>query len=102
MDEGETGTDPEHNSRPNSGRVADMSTIHHTSTKTESCHVMDAGYIDNVPDEHPTNHNTTGLHRGTQKVTMETSHKHQEVERIRNCTTHNGLQPRVMAFFIPQ
>ena len=62
MDEEETGTDPRHNSRPNPGRVADMSTIHYTSTKTESCRVMDAGHNDNVPDENPTNLNTTGLH----------------------------------------
>jgi hypothetical protein len=62
MDEEETGTDPGHSSRQNSGGVADMSTINYTSTKTESFHVMEAGYTDNVPDENSTNLNTTGLH----------------------------------------
>ena len=96
MDWGEIGTDPGHNSRPNSGRMADMSTMHHTPTKTEPCHVMVAGYIDNVPDEYHTDHNTTGLHRDTQKITMETSNKYQEVERVRSCSTYLGLRPHVM------
>jgi len=56
---------------------------------------MDAGYIENVPDEYPTDHNTAGLHRDTQKITMETS-KYQEVERVRSCSTYLGLRPRVM------